>query len=305
MLREFALIAFTILGQMAVGAFLVLSVVKFFAIRKAGKEAADQMADRALVAIIVALGLGLLASLFHLGSPLSAPRAVTNIATSALSREILTGVIFAVLGFLYTILQLFKLGPSILRDVLAWLTALAGIVLVYFMAMVYMLPTHPAWNTIATPISFFTTTLLLGCLAMGVAYVVNYSYLKSKNPGCADEQCTLLRSALQWIAIASMILLGIEFVLIPSTLLGLAVGSPQALASAKLIAGTYGLTFFFRLLLAFVGAGVFGLFLLKTAQIAGKEKMLGYIVVTAFVLVFVAEVLGRYLFYSGQVAITM
>lgn len=305
MLREFALIAFTILGQMAVGAFLVLSIVKFFAIRKAGKEAADQMADRALVAIIVALGLGLLASLFHLGSPLSAPRAVTNIATSALSREILAGVIFAVLGFLYTILQLFKLGPSVLRDVLAWLTALAGIVLVYFMAMVYMLPTHPAWNTIATPISFFTTTLLLGCLAMGVAYVVNYSYLKSKNPGCADEQCTLLRSALQWIAVASMILLGIEFVLIPSTLLGLAVGSPQALASAKLIAGTYGLTFFFRLLLAFVGAGVFGLFLYKTAQVAGKEKMLGYIVVAAFVLVFVAEVLGRYLFYSGQVPITM
>jgi anaerobic dimethyl sulfoxide reductase subunit C (anchor subunit) len=305
MLREFALIAFTILGQMAVGAFLVLSIVKFFAIRKAGKEAADQMADRALVAIIVALGLGLLASLFHLGSPLSAPRAVTNIATSALSREILAGVVFAVLGFLYTILQLFKLGPSILRDVLAWLTALAGIVLVYFMSMVYMLPTRPAWNTIATPISFFTTTLLLGCLAMGVAYVVNYSYLKSKNPGCADEQCTLLRSALQWIAIASMILLGIEFVLIPSTLLGLAVGSPQALASAKLIAGVYGSTFFFRLLLAFVGAGVFGLFLYKTAQVAGKEKMLGYIVVSAFVLVFVAEVLGRYLFYSAQVAITM
>jgi anaerobic dimethyl sulfoxide reductase subunit C (anchor subunit) len=305
MLREFALIAFTILGQMAVGAFLVMCIIKFFTVRKAGQEAADQMADRALVAIIVALGLGLLASLFHLGSPLSAPRAVTNIATSALSREILAGVVFAVLGFLYTILQLFKLGPSILRDVLAWLTALAGIVLVYFMSMVYMLPTRPAWNTIATPISFFTTTLLLGCLAMGVAYVVNYSYLKSKNPGCADEQCTLLRSALQWIAIASMILLGIEFVLIPSTLLGLAVGSPQALASAKLIAGVYGSTFFFRLLLAFVGAGVFGLFLYKTAQVAGKEKMLGYIVVSAFVLVFVAEVLGRYLFYSAQVAITM
>ena len=110
MLREFALVAFTILGQMSVGAFLVLGVVNFFVARKAGHEEADRMSDRALIAIIITLGLGMLASLFHLGSPLSAPRAVTNFATSWLSREILVGVIFAVLGVIFTIAWLISLG---------------------------------------------------------------------------------------------------------------------------------------------------------------------------------------------------
>ena len=305
MLREFVLIAFTILVQMSVGAFVVLSVVKFFAARKAGQEAADKMADRSLVAIIVVLGLGLLASLFHLGSPLKAYTAVSNFGSSWLSREILFGVIFAALGFLYTLMQLLKWGSSGLRTILAWLTALVGLVLVYSMASVYMLPTQPAWNSIATPISFFTTTLLLGALAMGVAYVVNYAYHKKTDPACADEQCTLLRDTLRWIAIVSIFLLGVEFVVIPTYLLSLAVGSPQAVASAGLIAGPLGLTFFFRLVLAFIGAGVFGLFLFRSTQKEGQDKAMSNMVIAAFLFVLVAEVLGRFLFYSSQVAITL
>ena len=305
MLREFALIAFTILAQMSVGAFLVLGVVNFFVTRKAGAEEADRMGDRSLIAIVVVLGLGLLASLFHLGSPLSAPRAVTNFATSWLSREVLSGVIFAVLGALFAALQWFKLGPQILRMVVAWLAALVGIVLVYCMSRVYMLPTQPAWNSLATPISFYTTTLLLGSLALGVSFVANYAYIQKKTPGCADQQCELLRSTMRWIAVVSVVLLGVEFVVTPVYLLSLATGSPQAVASAKLIAGPLGLTFFFRMVLAFVGAGVFGFFLYQNAQSAGREKVLGYMAYAAFFLVLIAEVLGRFLFYSSQVAITL
>lgn len=305
MLREFALIAFSILAQMSVGAFLVLGVVRFFVTRKAGVEEADRMGDRSLIAIIVVLGLGLLASLFHLGSPLSAPRAVTNFATSWLSREVLSGVIFVVLGGLYAILQWFKIGPQVARTVLAWLAGLVGIVLVYSMAMIYMLPTQPAWNNLATPISFFTTTLLLGALAIGASFVANYAYVQKKDPGCADMQCELLRSTLRWIAIVSVVLLGVEFVVIPVYLLSLATGSPQAIASARLIAGPLGVAFFFRMALAFVGAGVFGFFLYQNAQSAGREKVLGYMAYSAFVLVLIAEVLGRFLFYSSQVAITL
>lgn len=305
MLREYALIAFTILAQMSVGAFLVLGVVRFFAERKAGAIEADRMGDRSLIAIIVVLALGMLASLLHLGSPLSAPRAVTNVATSWLSREILFGVIFAVLGTAYTILQWFKLGPQILRVVTAWLAAAAGVVLVYAMSMVYMLPTQPSWNNLSTPVSFFTTTLLLGALAMGAAYVVNYTYLKKIDPSCADLQCELLRTTLRWIAIVSVILLGVEFVRTPVYLVSLATGSPQAIESAKMIAGPLGLMFLVRMILAFFGAGVFGFFLYQNAQTAGHEKALGYMAYAAFILVFIAEILGRFMFYSSQVGITL
>ncbi len=304
-MREVVLVTFTILAQMSVGAFLVLGVVRFFVARKAGVEEADRMGDRSLIAIILVLGLGLLVSLFHLGNPLAAPRAITNIGSSWLSREILSGSVFFVLGALYAILQWFKLGPAVLRTAIAWLAALVGIVLVFCMSKIYMLPTQPAWNNLATPVSFYTTALLLGTLAMGAAFVANYAYIQKKNPGCADLQCQLLRSALRWIAVVSVILLGVEFVVTPVYLVSLATGVPQAVESARLIAGPLGLLFLVRMILAFLGAGVFGLFLYQNAQTAGREKMLGYMAYAAFVLVLIAEVLGRWLFYSSQVGITL
>jgi len=305
MLREFALITFTILAQMSVGAFLVLGVVNFFVVRKAGQVEADRMVDRSLVAIIVVLGLGMLASLFHLGSPLSAPSAISNFTTSWLSREILFGVAFGVLSTLFVVLQWFKIGPVVLRNVIALLASLVGIVFIYAMSKIYMLPTQPAWNTLATPVSFFTTALLLGSLAMGAAFIPNYAYLKRKNPDCAELQCDLMRSMLRWIAFTAVVLLGVEFVVTPVYLVSLASGSPQAVESARLMAGELGLPFLLRMILAFAGAGVFGFFLYQNAQSAGREKVLGYMVYAAFVLVLAAEVFGRFLFYSSQVAVTL
>ena len=305
-MREVILVTFTILAQMSVGAFLVLCVVKFFVARKAGVVEADRMGDLSLIAIIAVLGLGLLASLFHLGSPLAAPRAINNLGSSWLSREILSGSIFFVLGAVYAGLQLFKLGPAILRTVISWLAALVGIFLVFSMSMVYyVLPTQPSWNNLATPVSFFTTTLLLGALAMGVAFVANFAYIQKKTPDCADLQCQLLRSTMRWIAAVSVILLGVEFVVTPVYLVSLATGVPQAVASAKLIAGPLGPLFLIRMILAFLGAGVFGFFLYQNAQSAGREKIMGYMAYTAFTLVLIAEVLGRLVFYSSHVGMTL
>jgi len=296
-LREWALIIFTILAQMSVGAFWVLSIVHFYASRKASVEEADRMSDRALLAIIPVLGLGMLASLLHLGNPLSAYKAVTNLGSSWLSREILFGVLFVVFGAIYALLQWRKIGTIVVRNIIAWIAALLGLGLVYSMSNVYMLDTQPAWNSIATPISFFVTTLLLGSLAMGAAYVWNYARVQKKNPECAETQCNLMRTTLRWIAIASVVLLGIELVVLPMYLGYLATGNAAALGSLQMLVSTHGLVFAIRLILVFVGAGVFGLFLYQNASSAGKEKVLGSMAYTAFVLVLAAEIMGRYLFY--------
>lgn len=299
--REWALIAYTVLAQMSVGAFLVLGVVHFAAERKAGMEEADRLSDRVLVAIIITLGLGMLASLFHLGSMANAPRAVTNFVTSWLSREILSGVVFAVLGIIFAAMQWFKLGSFALRRVIAWITAVVGVALVYTMAQIYMLPTQPAWNTFATPITFFVTTLMLGSLAIGVALVANYAYVQKNNPDCADVQCELLRDVTRWIAVAAVVLVGIEFVVIPVYIAYLVgTGSAAAMASAKMMVDPYSLVFTLRLVLEFIGAGVFGVFLYQNATSPGQEKMMGYMVYGAFALVLIAEVMGRFLFYATQ-----
>jgi anaerobic dimethyl sulfoxide reductase subunit C len=296
--QEWALIVFTILTEMSVGAFLVLAVIHYFVAKKAGVEEADRMSDRVLVAIIVTLGLGMLASLFHLGNPLVAPKTVTNLATSWLSREILAGVIFAVLGIIFVGLQWFKVGSVGLRNVLAWITAIVGLVMVYIQSRIYMIPTQPSWNTIATPITFFVTTFLLGVLAVGAALVINCAVIQKKNPECAEKEHELLRTAIRWLAIASIILVGIEFVVLPIYLVYLSTGSAASLASLGMMAGKYNLTLILRLVLGFLGAGVLAVFLYQNASRPGKKNVLGYLAIGAFVLVLIAEVMGRFVFYA-------
>jgi anaerobic dimethyl sulfoxide reductase subunit C len=300
---EWSLIIFTILGQMAVGAFLVLGVVHFFAVRKAGVEEADRLSDRALLAIGVVMILAFLASLLHLGNPFNAPLAVTNLATSWLSWEILLGVIFAVLGGAFGITQWRKISTFAVRNVIAILAAIVGIGLIVSMAMVYMLETQPAWNTFQTPVSFFTTTVLLGSLALGTAFVANYAYVRRNNPACEDIQCELMRGALRWIALVSIIMLGVEFFVIPVYLATLASLGGEAALSASLMVNEFGIIFSLRLILAFIGAGVFGMFIYQNAISSGQERLLSNYAYAAFALVLFGEVLGRFLFYATQVQI--
>lgn len=302
--RDWALITFTILAQMSVGAFLVLGIAHFFAARTAGTAEADRLSDRALLAIGPVLVLALLASLFHLGNPINAYRAISNLQTSWLSREILTSLAFTVFGGLFALMQWRKIGPFSLRTAVAGLAALIGLVLVYSMSRVYQLPAQPAWDNLGTPISFFTTTLLLGTLVTGAAFVANYAFVQRTTPASTQAQSQLLRGALRWIALAAVLLLGVELVTAPLQVAYLAASqSPAAVASAQLMFGTYGLIFGLRLVLVFVGAGVLGVFLYQNAMSPGREKVMGTIAYAALALVLVSEVLGRFMFYASHIKI--
>jgi anaerobic dimethyl sulfoxide reductase subunit C len=302
-IRELALITFSILTQMAVGSFIVLGVVHFFAQRSQGLEQADRMSDLALYAIGPVLGLALVASLFHLGSPLNSYRAIVNVGTSWLSREILCAVLFFGVGAVFAGLQWKKMATPALRNLVAIVAALIGIALVYSMSQIYSMRTVPSWNSIATPISFGVTALLLGTLAMGVAFVANYNYVQRKNPGCADAQCTLLRVTSRWLAVSAAILMGIELVVIPLNGAYLASQGGAALTSATMMITQFGLVYALRLALVFAGAGILGIFIYQTAQTAGREARLTTLTYAAFALLFVGEVLGRFLFYSTYVRV--
>jgi anaerobic dimethyl sulfoxide reductase subunit C (anchor subunit) len=301
--QEWALILFTILSQMAVGAFWVLGVVHTYARRKAGETAADRMSDGALMVIGPVLVLAFIASLFHLGSPLNAPRAVISLGTSWLSREIFFGALFAMVGALFALLQWRKIGSPNLRTVLAWVAAAVGLAFIISMAMVYMVPAQPAWNTFLTPISFFTTTALLGLFTVGASYVFNYNYVKERDPDCAEQQCALLRSALRGISVTSILLLGVQLVTIPVYLVSLANMGPAAIETARLMAEDYLVLLVLQLALLFIGAGVLALFLYRNASSAGREQSMSRLAYAAFLCIFIGAVVGRYLFYATRVRV--
>jgi anaerobic dimethyl sulfoxide reductase subunit C (anchor subunit) len=299
--REWALVTYTILSQMAIGSFLVLGAIHFWAQRRAGEAEADRLSDRALLAIGPVLVLGVLASLLHLGNPMNAYRAITNFGSSWLSREIFFTMAFTGVGFVFAIMQWRKIATPTIRVAVAVAAAIIGVASVYSMSHIYMLPNQPSWNTAATPLSFFATTLLLGSLAIGVALSVNYSYIKSRKEAAVDVQANLLRESLRWIAVAAIVVLGFELVVVSASLVNF--GSGDAADSLVNIANDYNVLFILRIGLVFLGAGVFAFFLYRTASVLGQERVLFALIYGAFALVLIAEVMGRYLFYASHIKI--
>ncbi|MEO0565551.1 MAG: DmsC/YnfH family molybdoenzyme membrane anchor subunit, partial [Chloroflexota bacterium] len=283
---DWSLVIFTLLAQMSVGAFFLLGVVHFFAARSAGVEEADKMSDRALLPIGAVLIAGFVASLLHLGNPLNAPRAITHISSSWLSREILFGVLFAAAGFVFAVLQWRKILSATVRNLIAVVAGLLGLGLVYTMAMVYYsLPSVPGWNTLATPLWFFATTFLLGALSIGVAFVANYAYLKRKGDPELETQVQLLLGSLRWLSLVAIVMAGVHFVTTPLFTASLAVvDTPAARETASMLLGEFGLLFGLRMALVFIGAGVLGLFLYQNAvreDRVGTVSLLAYTVANA------------------------
>ncbi len=300
--REWALLIFTILGQIAAGSLLVLLVVRAYIVLKSGVEQADRFTDGPLFLIVPIMGLALLSSLFHLGNPLHIVNATPNLGTSWLSREVVFSVTFLIIAALYTLLQWRKIGGDILRTVIGWIAVLAGVVQVYGMGMVYMIRTQPAWNTVATPINFYTTTLLMGVVTIAAALVVNYNRL-NKDAKKAEKQLVVLREVLQGLAIASIVLLGVEFLVMPLYLAYLSLQGPVALESLNMMVGTFGSMLALRLFFVFVGAGILAAYLYRNASVLGKESTLSTLVYSSLILVLASEVMGRFIFYATHVRI--
>ena len=189
--HELPMILFTVLSQMSVGAFVALGVVQILAVGRYPRSVIDRLADPALLAIGPTLVLGLIASMFHMNDIANTFNVFRNIGTSWLSREIVFGVAFAALGFLFFIMQWRKIASPGIRQALAALTALVGLGLVWCQSMIYYsLVTVPAWHHWATPLRFFATTILLGSLAIGVAMAAALARTRTTNPTTTDEPST-------------------------------------------------------------------------------------------------------------------
>lgn len=307
--HELPMIVFTVLAQMCVGAFVVLGVVQVAASRRYGRDMVDKVTDPALYAIGPVLVLGLAASTFHMHDPFNVINVFRHVGSSWLSREIVTGMGFAGLGFAFALAQWFRWGSVRLRQGLAVATAVVGLGLVLSMSMIYYtLVTVPAWHTWATPAQFFVTTFLLGSLAVGTAFIGTIVWrqrlaARAGSAYVADEDTRrMLATALKGIGVAAVVLLGLEFVIIPLHIADLSAAGGAAAASAEAFSGAW---FVARLVLVFLGAGVLALLLYRHASPRARVRSLAVLTTAAFALALAGEFVGRSLFYDSMTRIGM
>jgi len=319
--QEIPLVIFTILAQMSVGAFVVNGILHVFAERKNGQAKVDKLSDPALYAIGPVMVVALAISLAHLGSPLHAIYTCENFGRSWLSREIVFGVAFAAGAIAFSVAHGRKWFTPFVLQLLAGLTALFGIAFIFSQAMIYVIPTIPAWDSWATPVSFFVTTFLLGSLAVGVDFVAvtTIPRLRARHGG---DTTPLLHQSLRWISASAMVLLGVQFVVEPTYALELSSKGGAAAQSANLLLFGGGSAFIVEMVLFFAGGALIAFFLHLLRGVSPEpavattggasdaalgagvdQKMMVYAVSAAFVLLLASEVLGRLLFYTANVRI--
>jgi DMSO reductase anchor subunit len=149
------LVVMLVLTQLSVGAFVVDAVV--------GRLLSGHLAQPAHALAALAVGLAALAaSVFHLGRPRFAFRAVLGLRTSWMSREIVAFGAFATAAMGYAIVCLRGYGTPELREMLRGAVAATGLVGIGCSVLIYHATRKAWWTSSITGFKFFMTAAVLG-----------------------------------------------------------------------------------------------------------------------------------------------
>lgn len=148
-----SLVTFLTLSQLAAGVFVLAAVV--------GVSLASLIVGAAAGVV------GVAASLFHLGRPLRAYRAMTGLKTSWLSREALAFGLFAGGATAAAALALLEPGHALVRPLILG-AAVLGVAGVLCSALVYARTARPLWRGGATLVRFTATSVGIGAAVAAI-----------------------------------------------------------------------------------------------------------------------------------------
>lgn len=313
-MEELPMILFTVIAQMAIGAFWALGFVQLLGrLRKLPGESIDRVTDTSLFAVGPLLVLGFFAAFFHLNDPFHAPFTLLHVGSSWLSRELLSGVLFGGFGFVFAACQWNKWLGRTVRDVLAVLTALSGLALLVSMSGVYCsLRTIPAWHTPAVPVFFFASALLTGPLAVALSLLLVWKKALSASEAAPEAKGwrshlavgqiddglkSLVHSAMQILTIVGAASGVVIMITYPAYLLGLHQQGGAAAHVADVISGGFLTCRLILLGIAVVGAGVFAFTQIRLHS--QPTTTLTVLLCGSLLLAFISELMGRAVHYEG------
>ncbi|MBS3967091.1 MAG: dimethyl sulfoxide reductase anchor subunit [Truepera sp.] len=294
---DWSLTIFTIIIQMVLGAFAVLWVTDLLARQLARPRDQEYLTAIAVWVLGPLLVLGLLVTLTHLGRPIFAFRALANLETSWLSREIFFLGAFLVLGAGYAALWWRWRHLFALRATLGAVAGVVGAAGLVSMVFIYLLPAQPTWNLWTTFLEFLGTALLLGPLLVGTVFVITFRRHEAR--ATLESLIAMHLRYLVPTVIVGAVLAGVG---LAGRLLTLPQLGLEGVAAYNLLVGPYGVALAARWVLLVVGGLLLPLVLARQLTRHGAGG-LGLHVAAMLVLVAASEILGRVLFYAAAVPI--
>lgn len=278
-MHEWPLVIFTLLMQLAIGCVLTALYCQSSALRELDGSQRLSVVRPALLCALAVGGIGLLASMAHLGNPMHALYTLNHVASSWMSREILFTALFMGLLFLTVVVMLMK---KTLPAPLVALTALVGLADIFVMSAIYDNSRFILWQGWGTYAGFYGSALMMGSL---LAVVCMQSSLRK----CTDDGGASLMSPLFQLYILGFLLASLAIVaMLATSAPNLAVGISVRTAAANVGALTLG-----RCVLL-IGA----LLMLVNGVVKKRQALPCSMLALALVVTIAAELLGRYAFFS-------
>lgn len=303
-LREWALPLYTILMEIAAGTLFLLWVARAILGKRVGRYEFDQATQNSLWIILLTVFTSLVGAHFHLSRPYHSILALLNIKSSWLSREILFSLLFSILVSYLCWLQMRKPQAYRLKSCVGWAAVLSGVATIYAMANIYKLPTQPVWETVSTLSTFLLSALILGQIVFLALLVMDLRYSELKDSKKYGTQKELTRVLVPWL-IGNAILSSLIITALELQQLRTISQSPQETlqASYLLLNQYYSVLLGLRFILMLGGALVISIFVLYRHKLNLPFSWLLLPAYVACLMVMIAEILSRFLFYAIHIRV--
>ncbi|MGI1657366.1 MAG: dimethyl sulfoxide reductase anchor subunit family protein [Desulfitobacterium sp.] len=268
--EHFALTTFSISIQAAVGIMVFVTIGRLFTKGGMFKNA-----------VILAAGLGIvgmIASMLHLGRPLHAINALSQFSTSWLSREIWFTAIFLGLTVFATALLYVKPQSTGAITGLSLAAAVVGLIDVYSMATIYSSASVPVWESATTYVEFYAAAISMGAIL--------FLALSMKEAGKMKKIVVLSVATVITVQVAAVV----------PYFIGMSASSSTALQASLAILGGLKTATALKWLFILAGAGLV-LWMAKDEL----SKSVSNAFVGGAALIFIGQVVGRYVFYAAMV----
>lgn len=279
--QDWSLVLFTTLSQLSVGIVLCLTVLAFFTGDTSALFETGLSLKNPILLALVFVGIATTTSLLHLGNPVNAPRALNNLSGSWLSREILALGLYS-LSLLVLLALGWNQGSFEYIKYLLLLNTALGLVLLWMMIRIYTVATIPAWNSWYTSLSFMSTAICLGLVAIMVLYHIDFVRTTDQVVG----KLTMALTAVLLIEIISAYFNQLRLNKINTGIENLVFDR-----------GLFYRVFLSRMVLLIIAVLAMLAITYKPGFLSGTDVYPWMFLL--MVMVFVQEIMGRFLFYSS------
>ncbi len=283
--NEIPLVAFTLLGQISFGLIWSLAIIKLShsGFRKYNTQAFFNIGFLISFVLLIA---ALAVSFLHLGKPQNAVKAINNLESSWLSREILAAIIFAFSLFIMNLLIRLQ-SQNIIKTFFFIITFLSGFFFIFSMSELYRLPTVPSWYSFKTYIDFFASGIISGGLIL--ALISGYKSTKFKS----EQQFRSFYNTL-FGSVIFFILLDLFFMYF------------FANPDIKKLRDPDNILYLMKIIQTILIIIVLIILVYKISRIRTKTKPPGKkYMITVFILMLIAEIISRFVFYQSYVSLGM